>query len=147
MEKSDGDYPEFDDAVTRLRNFLRNQNLSSDIWWIALDDCALKDKQLFVRPRAHAVAEAEARIEYQEATKRRLGVGLTMLFEADKRACCHVFAPTSDLESEYALMPNGLKLGALDPVRKAKVVESSNLKKWEKLCARPERRWIRDMFG
>lgn len=146
VEQSDIDYPNFDDAIEQLQDFLRGQSLSSRIQWIGAEDCALEDKQLYVRLREPLVAEGEVRAVYAAAVQRVLGVKLAILCEAENMACCYVFAPSTELEAEHALMPKGLKLSVPAPVPKANIVEPSASKKWDKLCARPERRWIRELL-
>jgi hypothetical protein len=137
-------YPPFDDAVAKLRTFLRAQGVSDEIRWITSNDCALQGSQLFVRLREDA--HAEARGLYASAAERRLGVMLAMCCAVGEEACCYVYAPATQLDSEYALMPDGLKLSAPAFVRKAKLIPVGDDKRWAKLCALPERRWLSSLM-
>ena len=144
-QREDG-YPTFDDAVSKLCAFLRQQKLPDDIRWVTIEDCARDGPQLFLRIPDQGEAETHARAAYEGAVSRRLGVKLAMLCTAKKTSCCYVYAPATAQDSEHALMPDGLKLSVPEFAQSAKLVRPDDLKTWKRLCALPDHRWVADMF-
>ena len=65
--QGDIDHPSFEDAVERLRTFLSEQSLPSEIRWLGVEGCALKKRQLYVRLRESDVVESEVRAVYVAA--------------------------------------------------------------------------------
>jgi hypothetical protein len=125
------DYPPFDEAVSRFKAFLRDRGAPSDIDWVTFPDVAWADARLYVRPmRAGEAAEA-ARAKYEGAVPRRLGVKLGALGKARGVSYCYVYRPSSRVEAEYHLMPDGLKLSVPDPLPEVSVVTDESA--WERL--------------
>lgn len=110
-QEGTGDYPPFEEAVSRLVNFLASQGYPKTISWVRPEDVAWVRKKLFVRCQAdQAERQAEARHAYHVATGRRLGVQFAMLCSLGETTCCYVWSPHDEDEAERSLMPNGLKL-------------------------------------
>jgi len=95
-------------------------------------------------PRDEALAFAQAK--YERAIRRRLGVKLGALCRAGGTVYCYVYRPSSKLEAEYHLMPDGLKLSVPTPLREATLV--CDPEEWENLQGQEqELRFKRSLLG
>ena len=115
------DYPQFDEAAIRFEAFLRDCRAPSDIRWVAFPDVVWVGG-LYVRPRPRDDAAGAARRKYERAIPRRLGVRLAALGHSGVVSYCYVYRPSSQIEAEYHMMPDGLKLSVRDPLPEAVVV-------------------------
>jgi hypothetical protein len=87
--------------------------------------------RFYLRPPSADVAFATARRKYEGTVSRRLGVKLGTLCWVESITYCYVFRPSSALEAEYTLMPDGLKLSVRTPLPEGVIV--SNEVEWQRL--------------
>lgn len=62
-------------------------------------------------------------------------------------ACCYLFAPTTETEAEYALMPNGLKLGVPLAPCSATLIPTFATNLWAELSKASQSELVRDLFS
>jgi hypothetical protein len=127
------DYPPFDDAVCRFEAFLRHCGAPTDICWVAFPDVAWVDR-LYVRPRPRDQAVVAARWKYERSVPRLLGVKLAALGRSGAASYCYVYRPSSRIEAEYSMMPDGLKLSVRDSLPEVVVVADAG--EWHRLRTR-----------
>jgi hypothetical protein len=116
------DYPEFPEAVCRLQRFLRDCKVPENIDWVRFSNVAWVGGRLYIWPLPRDRALAFARAEYECALNQRPGVMLAALGRAGATVYCYVYQPSSKVEAEYRLMPDGLKLSVPTPLWEATVV-------------------------
>jgi hypothetical protein len=97
---------------------------------------AWADVRLYVRPKPAREATAVARVKYERAISRRLGVKFGALGQHGSVSYCYVYRPSSRIEAEYHLMPDGLKLSVPNPLPEVAVVGQEAT--WERVR---EREW------
>jgi hypothetical protein len=104
------DYPPFEQAVGRFRDFLQSQGVSGDVAWVTPADAFVIPPRIFVRTPEPDLSFDRARRDYQRACDRRLGVEMGVLCWLDGRVYCFIYAPQDKDESGRRMMPDGLKL-------------------------------------
>jgi hypothetical protein len=125
------DYPPFDAAVSRFQAFLDSCGVPIEIHWVAFPDVAWAKGGLYVRPKPVGEATEAARAKYERAVPRRLGVKFGALGQTQRVSYCYVYRPSSRIEAEHHLMPDGLKLSVPDPLPEVTVVTDEVA--WERL--------------
>src|SRR5258708_6920397 len=104
------DYPPFTDAVARFRSFLDDQGHRGPTSWVFPSDVLLVVGGWIIRPRPQETVIAEVGNAYQNAITRRLGVKFDVLCLERETVWCYIYCPTDQIEAEYGMMPDGLKL-------------------------------------
>jgi hypothetical protein len=134
------DYPPFDRAVERFRNFLGSGGFPQEIAWVAPEDAALIGPYLFIKFPDPDPARNRARSDYQAGCERDLGVLLGVLCKAGAKLCCYVYSPQDEGESARRMMPDGLKLTYPTPMRHAYPIrnrwqwQQRRFDRWSKRC-------------
>lgn len=116
------DYPRFARAVEQFQHFLATQQAPTHVRWLLRGDVyVMSATEVFVCADAPSrVASAAA--AYDEARGRSFGVCLYALLTMGTETGCYLFAPTDDLQAQYALMGNGLELSMRTPLLTARLV-------------------------
>jgi hypothetical protein len=103
----------FEDAQKRFQEFLVRNGYPKELTWVTPDDVILRDRKLvYVRLPVPASNTLHARELFELGMLRQLGVLLQAVCEIDGTTCCYVWVPVDQAESQYALMPRGLKMSA-----------------------------------
>ena len=139
------DYPYFPDAVSRLQAFLRDCGAPDDIHWVQFTEVAWVQGRLYLSPLPREQALAFAQAKYDRAIPRRLGVKLGALCRAGATVYCYVYRPSSQLEAEHHMMPDGLKLSVPNPLWEAEVVNDQE--RWHYLKGQDDLEYKRFLFG
>jgi hypothetical protein len=113
------DYPEFDEAVVRFKRFLTTNGWPDQIEWIRLRDIVIVRGTPVVRLLAPGKGHKQARLAYEAAVHKRLGVEMFASFLLSDCTCAWVYGPTDEDEASRLLFPDGLKLSADVPQRRA----------------------------
>jgi hypothetical protein len=111
--------------------------------WVFPNDVLLVAGQWFVRPRPEALVLKEVADAYQRAITRRLGVKFGVVCRGEELLWCYVCGPADQIEAEYCLMPDGLKLSVRTPPDHGR--SSADQGKWETLQVRDDvlgKRWL-----
>ncbi len=113
------DYPSFADALTRFRAFATSQGAPGELMFLEPEDVVVLSGQFATLRRPSQPERSErARLRYEAAVERRLGVEIAGAISCENRLGCYVYAPATNKESIERLMPDGLKLSLLKPLVK-----------------------------
>ena len=130
-------------AEKRFSAFLVSQNYPAKICWIAFGDLLVDKKTHFwVRPTPDA--EQSAALRYADGLRRKLGIELRAICATDAETFASVFVPKDDVDSQYHLMGEGLKLNC--PVKSYSTSKVSSRFKWLALRWRNRHGDCRDLF-
>src|SRR4051812_29793615 len=116
------DYLSFEQAVERLRFFLKSDGLPDVIVWVHPNSVVLVRDIFFISSAPSDGAWEWARSQYQLGCDRGIGVELGALCQIKGAVCCFVYLPQDEDEAVRHLMPDGLKLIHPVPVPDAQVV-------------------------
>ena len=118
------DYPAFPEAIARFRAFLERGGWRGTLAWLGSPGIAVRRRTIYACPaRFEALQEVER--AYVAAARLRLGVLLGSVGQDSDFSYCYLWSPASELEAQYHLMPDGLKLSRLEspwPVRTVSAV-------------------------
>ena len=116
------DYPEFDQAVVRLKAVLRSEGIDRDVVFFDLSDLLVAHGRWWLRHGDTVEAYARARSAYANAVERRLGVSLIAQCAVANAVGVSVGGPSDPDEAERLMYPDGLKLSVATPLREAQAV-------------------------
>ena len=119
-----GDYPEFEMAERRFRDFLSSQGLPTIVAWTSSESVVVIGKRFVVRDLSGDVAAAQARREYEAAIDRRIGVVFEAICSVAGRTYARVRVPSSHADAQQRLIADGLKLSTPNPLRPGRLVAS-----------------------
>jgi len=114
------DYPDFEVAISRLKKFLLSQNRPDTISWISENDVWYFNHQLIIDIDVDQMERVKgAENKYNEGINRHLGIKLECFCSINSRSYCYVWRPKDNIEKDYALQSDGIKLAARErqPVR------------------------------
>lgn len=145
-----GDYelPPFEEATARLRAFLANQVLNSDVLWICREVFLEQWPRLYVKLPLHNESSLAERI-YDEGVRRGIGVELQVFCFVEGRPCCYVWIPKDEIDATYRML-SGLKLCIREPGRQIVVPVKSHFQWiWLNWFSLPHlrRSWVEDIPG
>ena len=124
----DTDYPDFESAAARFREFLAAQGWPATVAWVLPGDVIIRRGKLFVRSESVQGAEGVARHVYVEGARRQLGVCLEAICSSSDRSFARVARPVSEDAASRLLFPDGLKLSI--PASKSAVKVVSGWWRW-----------------
>ncbi len=137
MNKADANYPAFEEAELRFREFLKSAEWPGDLIWIGAHDVAVSDQSLIVHPTKEGREQAIS--NYQKGIEKKLGILLTAVCRDGSRTYCAVWVPSDETEAEYALMPQGLNFSVPSEQRQGKIVTGRFEWWWRRRKATPWR--------
>jgi hypothetical protein len=124
------DSPPFDEAVSVLRNFLKQQGVSDNVHWLWRDAIISRrspgsqksaNRRIFVD--WHGLADDESiRKYYDVGVERRLGIALRVFCLAGDVPLCFIYVPEDETAAEYAMM-SALKCSIPIPCPQATIVK------------------------
>ena len=121
----------FSEAKQLFQNFLFEQGLSSDLFWVFGEDIVCLPKRFLVKVPLPAENEALAEALFDIGVERDFGLGLQAFCLLDGRSCCYVQLPGDDLDAQYSLMGNhSVKYSVRSDLINAEPIASSLL--WQK---------------
>jgi hypothetical protein len=103
------DLPDFEAAVDKLKDFLRQQGCPPEIAWTFVEDYAWLDQVLHVNRAEFAENARHTEVLYSSHAARRYGVELGLVAILDEISLCSIWIPGSEDEAESRLL-FGLKL-------------------------------------
>jgi hypothetical protein len=113
----------FVEATEQLRNFAAREGLSGRLCWVFRENVVLRDRHLLIASKSIEAGEAAARVVYDDACEKDLGVELAVVAKTSENTFCTV--SVFDEARVGALVPvTGLKLKVPTHVIEATVVES-----------------------
>jgi hypothetical protein len=115
------DIPPFATAVSQLQEFIGNQGVLRPPLWVFREDVASVKWRIWVRTPLPEQNPSRAKIVYEAARSRGLGVALEVLCLLDFEPCCFVWWPQNEVEASYAMI-SGLKLSIPHPLLAANSV-------------------------
>jgi hypothetical protein len=127
------DYPDFDQAIERVQEFLRSNRITAPLTFIEHGDVLIARGQWWLRMRDATAARRRARHTYEAAVSRRLGVSLIAQCSLENSVGVSVGSPSDRDEAERLMYPHGLKLSIVTPLHSALVLQPEQ---WEALRAR-----------
>lgn len=134
------DYPPFEQASSRFERFLTENECPAYIVWVGSEDVVRMAERVYMHSKVNEMELAErARTEYALACERRRGVLLQLIAISQSVSYCGIWSPQSDIDAEYALMPDGLKLQIPTSIPQACLVNSNLM--WTFLSWRSRRLW------
>jgi hypothetical protein len=122
----DSELPSFEEASARLRAFLDNQSLNSDLLWICREVFLEQWPKLYVKLPMHNECCLAERI-YDEGLRRGIGVELQVFCFVEGRPCCYVWIPKDEIDASYRML-SGLKLCIREPGRQIVVPVKSRFR-------------------
>ncbi len=142
--------PPYDEAVSILRNFLRQQGVSDNVHWLWREAIISRrssgsresaHRMIFID--RHRLADAESiRKYYDMGVQLALGIALRVFCLADGVPLCYVYVPEDETAAEYAMM-SGLKCSIPTPCPVATVVNVRFVASMLRLIIRiPKSAWI-----
>lgn len=137
----DDDYPPFDEAVERFREFARREHIPDDVVFVASDDVVLRNGIAYLNLRGPHESRLRAARSYEQSASRRLGVLLEAFSRLGERICVYTYGPTDSDEAERLMYPSGLKLSIRQPLLPARSVSRA---RWFTLQIGETQRSIRD---
>lgn len=106
------DSPPFDEAVSTLRNFLRQQGVSDNVHWLWRDAIISRrgsgsrksaNRRIFIDRNALADDDS-IRKYYNAGVERGLGIALRVFCVAGGAPLCYIYIPEDKTAAEYAMM-------------------------------------------
>ena len=107
---SEMNYPEFSEAEHQLIEFIGQHNFPRKIEWVNKSTVAYLGRSWVIFPSMAVNARNKAEKIYKKGKLRPHGMKLAVLGANKTISYCYIFFPRTDLEAQYALMGNGLKL-------------------------------------
>jgi hypothetical protein len=115
----------FLEAKQFFQNFLSEQGLSSDLFWVFGEDVISLPKRFLIKVPLPAENESFAEACYDIGLKRDFGLCLHAFCLLDGRPCCYVQLPEDDLDAQYSLMGNhSVKYSVRNDLINAESIES-----------------------
>jgi hypothetical protein len=131
----------FDTAVTRFRAFLVPQNYPPNLLWLKPDDIMFWCLRYFFWKGDSSERASHARIEYDKAVVRNLGIEFQAQCKTARWTICRVYVPKDDVDAEYRMIPKaGAKLSAANDPKPATEIDSPiqwRIPKWLVRKGRP----------
>jgi len=109
----------FADAKHIFQEFLRGQNVGSDIVWLFFDDVFLVNGTVYVRSVDPAQNEVLANRLYDLGVARNLGLCLYAFARMGSKVCCYVDLPTDPRDAELRMFGSSLKCSIRNPLMEA----------------------------
>jgi hypothetical protein len=142
--------PPFDEAVSVLRNFLRQQGQRDTILWIWRNSIIsrrgsgsrkIANRRIFID--RNALADDESIRKYYDAgVERGLGIALRVFCVADGKPLCYIYLPEDEIAAQYSMM-SSLKCSIPTPCPTATFVNYRFLAKILRLLIKPpQSAWI-----
>ena len=140
------DYPSFDVALERFRDFASAQGAPTEVLFVSPKDVVILGGELYVRRPDAKASRAVAARRYQ-AISRQLGVVLSGRCTLGDHLCAYVYGPADEDEAARLMFPDGLKISVLQPLPTA---SAANGLTWAMLRVREfaseNRRWKNESF-
>jgi len=124
--EDDGDYPQFETAVARFRSFASGHGHGSNLRFVDCSKVLVLRCGLYARIDSPAISTANARIVYEAAVARRLGVQISAIAKvASGELLAFIYGPDTISQAEALMYPNGLKMSIPLALPAARVVGSA----------------------
>jgi hypothetical protein len=135
--------PDFSEALVEYRRFLREQERPDSMVWLFRDD-VIRLGTVFVRVSAQDDGEAAARIVYERAAARQLGLELAEIAHDSERTYCAIEAP-SDAQTAAAgnFSADDLKMSVVESPQELIIVRDRLSWQLVRLTARLKKRALR----
>jgi hypothetical protein len=120
----------FKEAIEFFREFLDQNGEKDPIVWTFEDDVLSKktdqyETRFWLKVPLNIENQNFARLSYEVAQQKGLGVGLTAYARCSIGLCCLVIIPADDEDAQYMMMgPNAVKFGLLNNMPTASEVGS-----------------------
>jgi hypothetical protein len=121
----------FAEAVIEFKEFLKENNLPTDILWVFSEDVFSRNIKLFetdfwLKLPLPKENEKFAAKHYKIGQQKNLGVGLSAFALCEDKICCSLIIPTDKEDSEYLFMsPKYLKFSFVSDLPVAKAVKNT----------------------
>ena len=126
----------FDAALLRFRDFLKNNGFPPRVVWLTPADVLLTGSELiYVHWPDQNIAQVAARSVFAQGLKRGNGVLLKGLFSKDSKTYSCIWIPKDRSEAEHALLPPLVKLAVAISSPFKLAIEYSD-EKWHSLSTR-----------
>ena len=103
-------YVAFDDALEHFQELVRRQGISAKVMLVRREDIMLFRDRTYVHPGSETETYAAVRRQYDNAVRRRLGVGLEAVCRLrDGRVVAYVYGPENSDEAERLMYPDGVR--------------------------------------
>jgi hypothetical protein len=129
MQQSDPLPPDFHTAADEFARFAVDQGYPPNLLWVTPEDVVLERWNgtwtNFVWKGEPNKRQGQARIAYQSAMARNLGIAFEAKCRTDRWTICRVYVPIDDTDAQYRMIPKkGLKQNAVVEPLRAVLVES-----------------------
>ena len=103
--------PTFSQACEKFRKFLADNGRSQEIVWLRPTDVILRESTLlYIKLPLPPGNLFHAQKEFEIGIAKKLGILFSVVCQSERKAYCKVWVPLDEVESQYAMMPTGLKL-------------------------------------
>ena len=124
----------FEEAVEMFSAFISLEGMSHDIVWILPKDTIMGYRVWYIDEKVvNNDRYKEIKALYAKAANKTFGLKLAVKCADKKRCYCYAFVPKDQIDCEYALMGNGLKLSIPTDVPKAIVIKQGIYWWWLRL--------------
>lgn len=139
--------PEFEEAVSRFQDVLKENGLPSKIVWVAPEHTIFCQHEWKVF-RGEGIKADDILAKYQAAREKSFGIRLGVLCRDGDTSYCYLYAPTDELNAEIHLLANHrLKISIPVNISHASLINRGIGSVWFQLCELRVKKWKYGYFG
>jgi hypothetical protein len=131
----------FEEAISRFKDFLRQNGYSTSLVWVEPTDLVLPGRRvIYVKVPVPSTNFDRACHRFTSGMSDGSGVALGTICELQSATCCYAWVPKDRTEQQEHLMGTGLKLSAKTDYSRIPGIPVTNSIYWQLLKVRHRKR-------